>query len=137
MLGGRARRYICLISIVTKLYTGVAGRNIAHVRHLGTVESVHLQDIISRLFIDDDSPVRVLGHLVVVGDNVGNGSTRILHLDSSIGREWCQSKGSVVVEGICAVLPKDGGLNTSGVRCVGVVTILRFFKESSVRAEGC
>ena len=76
-----------LLACATKLCIGITSRSITHVRHLGTVESIHPQDVVSRLFIDNNSPVRVLGHLVVIGDDVGDGSTRVLDLNSTIGRE--------------------------------------------------
>lgn len=43
---------------------------------------------------------------------------------------------TIIVQPVCPMLPEDGSLDTGWVRGVGGVSILCFFKEAGVGAEG-
>ena len=73
--------------------------------------------------------------LVVISDDVGGRRARVLHLDTTIGSEWIQCDRAVVIECVSPMLPKDARLNTRGIGCIGLISILRLFKESLVCAE--
>lgn len=74
--------------------------------------------------------------VVIVGDDVCGGGTRVLDLDATVGAKGEEGDGTIVVEGVGAVLPVDVGLDTGGVGGVGVVLVLDFFKEAVVGAAG-
>jgi len=103
-----------------------------HRRHLGTIKSVQIQYIISRLSVDNDSPIGVEGLLVVIGDDVGHCCARILNLNPPIRCKRIQCDASVFVQVECPVLPEDGRLDAGGIRGIGGVTILGFFEEPCV-----
>lgn len=75
--------------------------------------------------------------VAIVGDDVGGGCTWVLDLDTAVRGKGAEGDGTIVVEGVGAVLPVDEGLDTGGVGGVGVVLVLDFFKEAVVCAGEC
>ena len=76
-----------------------------HVGHLSAVEAVELEDIVAGQTVDNDTPVRVHGLLVVVGDDVGGSRASVLDLDATVAAKGIQCHGAIVVKLVGTVLP--------------------------------
>lgn len=73
-------------------------------------------------------------HLIVIGDQVGDGRTGILYLNPPIGGKGEQGQRAVVVQLVSAVLPENERRDTTRVGGVGIVSILSLFKVAVVGA---